>query len=107
MVDVRFELTTNDPWSADDAICEGISPLGYLQKVNPSPTQTKPCNTLPPFEQRDSWSSYGAVRAFIILGAQGDMFIVRRTRKPFFEKKCSKWDSNSCPAVDANCKGRH
>ena len=28
MVDVRFELT-NDPWSVDDAICEGISPLGY------------------------------------------------------------------------------
>ena len=29
MVDVRFELTTNGPWSVDDAICEGISPLGY------------------------------------------------------------------------------
>ena len=29
MVDVRFELTTNDPWSVDDAICEGISPLSY------------------------------------------------------------------------------
>ena len=36
MVDVRFELTTNDPWSVDDAICEGISPLGYWQKVNQS-----------------------------------------------------------------------
>ena len=22
MVDVSFELTTNDPWSVDDAICE-------------------------------------------------------------------------------------
>ena len=33
MVDVRFELTTDDPWSVDDAICEGISPLGYLRKV--------------------------------------------------------------------------
>ena len=22
MVDVRFELTTNDPWSVDDAICD-------------------------------------------------------------------------------------
>ena len=22
MVDVRFERTTNDPWSVDDAICE-------------------------------------------------------------------------------------
>ena len=44
MVDVRFELTTNDPWSVDDAICEGISPLGYWRKVNPSPTQTKPYN---------------------------------------------------------------
>ena len=21
MVEVRFELTTNDPWSVDDAIC--------------------------------------------------------------------------------------
>ena len=66
MVDVRFELTTNDPWSVDDAICKGIinSPLGYWQQVNPSPTQTKPYNTLSPFEQRDSWSSYGAVRAY-------------------------------------------
>ena len=54
MVDVRFELTTNDPWSVDDAICEGISPLGYWQKVNQSRTQTKPYNTLPPFEQRDA-----------------------------------------------------
>ena len=24
MVDKRFELTTNDPWSVDDAICEGF-----------------------------------------------------------------------------------
>ena len=45
MVDVRFELTTNDPWSVDDAICEGISPLGYWQKVNQSPTQTNAYNT--------------------------------------------------------------
>ena len=44
--------------------CEGISPLGYWQEVNQSSTQTKPYNTLPPFEQRDSWSSYGAVRAY-------------------------------------------
>ena len=42
MVDLGFELTTNDPWSVDDAICEGISPLGYWQKVNQSPTQTRP-----------------------------------------------------------------
>ena len=45
MVNVRFELTTNDPWSVDDAICEGSSPLGYWQKVNQSPTQTKPYNS--------------------------------------------------------------
>ena len=45
MVDVRFELTTNDPCPAVDAICEGISPLGYLRKVNQSPTQTKPYNS--------------------------------------------------------------
>ena len=32
--------------------------------TNRLPTQTKPYNTLPPFEQRDSWSSYGAVRAY-------------------------------------------
>ena len=63
MVDVRFELTTNDPCPADDTICEGISPLGYWQEVNQSPSQTKPYNTLAPSEQRDSWSSYGAVRA--------------------------------------------
>ena len=47
MVDVRFELTTNDPWSVNDAICEGISPLGYWQKVNQSPTQTMPYNNNP------------------------------------------------------------
>ena len=29
MVDARFGLTTNDPWSVDDAICLGTSPLGY------------------------------------------------------------------------------
>ena len=29
-------------------MCEGISPLGYWQKVNQSPTQTKPYNTYPP-----------------------------------------------------------
>ena len=47
MVAVRFELTTNDPWSVDDAICEGIiSPLGYWQEVNQSPTQTKPYNSI-------------------------------------------------------------
>ena len=46
MVNVRFELTTNDPWSIDDAICEVIGPLGYWQKVNRSPTQTKPYNTI-------------------------------------------------------------
>ena len=44
MVDVRFELTTNDPWSVDDAICEGISPLGYWQEVNQSSTQSKSHN---------------------------------------------------------------
>ena len=31
--------------SVDDAICKGISPLGYWKKVNQSPTQTKPYNT--------------------------------------------------------------
>ena len=46
------------------ALCEGITPLGYWLKVNQLPTQTKPYGTLPPFEQRDSWSSYGAVRAY-------------------------------------------
>ena len=65
MVDVRFDLTTNDPCSVDDAICEDISPLGYWKEINQSPTQTISLyNTLPPFEQRDSWSSYGAVRAY-------------------------------------------
>ena len=29
MVDVRFELATNDPRSVNDAIREGIGPLGY------------------------------------------------------------------------------
>ena len=29
MLNVRFVLMANDPWSVDDAIYEGISPLGY------------------------------------------------------------------------------
>ena len=53
MVDVRFDLTTNDPCSVDDAICEGISPLGYWKEINQSPTQTISLyNSPPPFEQR-------------------------------------------------------
>ena len=48
MVDVRFELTTNDPWFVDDAICEGTSPLGYWQKVNQSPLPKLSLITLPP-----------------------------------------------------------
>ena len=32
MVDVRFELTTNDPWSVDDAICEVT---GRRHRVSP------------------------------------------------------------------------
>ena len=65
---------TNDAWSVDDAICEGISPLGYSywKKVNQSPTRTKRYNALPRFEQRDSWSSYGAVGSTITQGQQDD-----------------------------------
>ena len=63
--DGRYEtLILSQPCVLISSICEGISPLGYWQKVNQSPTQTKPYNTLPPFEPRDSWSSYGAVRAY-------------------------------------------
>ena len=62
MVDVRFELTTNDPWSVDDAICEVISPFGYWQKVNQSPTQTKPYNT-PPDSKPTVSSSAGSCPA--------------------------------------------
>ena len=29
MVDIRFELTINDPYPADEAIGLGLSPLGY------------------------------------------------------------------------------
>ena len=47
MVNVRFELTTTDPCPADDAICEGLSPLGERSKVNQSPTQSKPHNMVP------------------------------------------------------------
>ena len=57
-------LATGTLQSRGIVVKAGISPLGYWQKVNPSPTQTKPYNTLPPFEQRDSSSSYGAVRAY-------------------------------------------
>ena len=42
MLDVRFELTISGSSPADDAISQGISPLGYWYKVNQSPTQTRP-----------------------------------------------------------------
>ena len=77
MIDVRFELTTNDPWSVDDAICEGISPLGYWQEFNQSPTQTKPYNTLP-LKRRDIQVQTGYTgrcvtkSRFQCLGAQGE-----------------------------------
>ena len=62
MVDVRFELTTNNPCSAVVAICEGLinSPLGYRYKVNQSPTQSKPHNTVPT-PQRSRRSEEGRV----------------------------------------------
>ena len=44
MVDVRFELTTNDPWSCRRHPTPFNSLLGYWQKVNQSSTQTKPYN---------------------------------------------------------------
>ena len=61
MVDVRFELTTNDPWSADDTICEGISPLGCWQEVNQSPTQTKPYNNNQPHHWLQQQFDFGIV----------------------------------------------
>ena len=61
---VRLISKCKDMFSLVSDYCEGISPLGYWQKVNQSPTQTKPYNTLPPFEQRDPLSSYGAVRSY-------------------------------------------
>ena len=60
MVDVRFELTTNDPWSVDDAICEGISPLGYCKRLTNRLPKLSLTTLSPPSEQRDTWSSYGA-----------------------------------------------
>ena len=46
MVNVRFELTTNDPWSADDAIFEALVRWATGKKLltNPLRTQTKPFN---------------------------------------------------------------
>ena len=74
----------------------GKRPIDY-------PAQSKPYNILPPLERRDLWdvsvdgSPYTVVRAYStsiqILGTQGDMLTIRRMRKQFFEKKCSKWDS--------------
>ena len=78
-------------------------------------TQGKPYSILPPLERRVlrdvsvDGSPYTVVRAYPtsihIVGTQRDMFIIRRTRKHFFSKKCSKWDSNSCPADDAKYGG--
>ena len=80
------------------------------------PTQGKPYNSLPPLERRDLWDVSVVtglrIRSYVptytsiqILGTQGDLFIIRRTRKHVFSKKCSKWDSKSCPADDGKCDG--
>ena len=89
MVDVRFELTTNDPWSVDDAICEGISPLGYWQKLNQPPTQTKPYNNMSPWVPRiwiEVWvGTYDRIRRPVnryvpkIPPFQGGENVIRRT----------------------------
>ena len=57
-------ITLSPPLNRGILGLRNLSPLGYWQRVNQSPTQTKPYNTLPPFEPRDSWSPYGAVRAY-------------------------------------------
>ena len=60
MVDTRFELTTNDPRSVYDAVCEGISPLAYWLKVNQSPTQTKPYNMVHKIPYSSSFTGWTA-----------------------------------------------
>ena len=106
--DLRFQRSP--------AFCEGISPLGYLQKVNQSPTQTKPYNTLPLFEQRDSWSSYGAVRAYsevLFWGPKesdsSDSWHkeTRFSLKSVFmvEVRFELTTNDPCPADDAICEG--
>ena len=87
MVDVRFELTTNDPWSVDDAICEGISPLGYWQKVNRSPTQTKRYNKSK-FKQGNS--SF-LLPAYVITVSR----VVKLLRAVLIEQLCSNF-SRAC-----------
>ena len=47
-----------------DLICSKMLVGLLVKSLTKSSTQTKPYNTLPPFEQRDSWSSYGAVRTY-------------------------------------------
>ena len=64
MVDVIFELTTNDPWSVDDAIFVKALVRWATGKRLKNRLPKLSIITLPPFEQRDSWSSYGAVRAY-------------------------------------------
>ena len=63
----------------------------------------------PPLERRDFWDVYRLtsrlrIRSCVptqtsiqMMGTQqGDMSTTRRTRKPLFFSKFSKWDSNSC-----------
>ena len=65
MVGVRFELKTNDPWSVDDAICEALVRWATGERFNNRLPKLSLTRTLsPPTEQRDSWSSYGALRAY-------------------------------------------
>ena len=64
MVDVRFELTTNDPWSVDDAICEALVRWATGERLTNRLPKLSLITLSPPSEQRDSWSSHGAVRAY-------------------------------------------
>ena len=60
MVDVIFELTTNDPWSVDDAIFVKALVRWATGKRLTNRLPNLSLTTLsPPSEQRGPWSSYG------------------------------------------------
>ena len=94
-----------------------ISPLGYWQKVNQSPTQTKPYNTLPPFWTARFlvfvWGRTCLLRSSFISGDPGRVIyqILDMRKFTFLQKGLSwwTWDSNSRPTthgpvVDAICE---
>ena len=102
----KLSLTTLSPPlnSGILGLCMGLyvpTPKFFYNLWGPRESDSsEPYNTLPPFEQRDSWSSYGAVRAYSEVLFWGPSESDSSDWKPIVISR-----AGSCPADDAICEG--